>query len=471
MKILDVITSPWAISPAKLIELQGIYATHLRGEKIDIAAVEARIGKPLNNPSQGYEVMPGGVAMVPVDGVIAKKMNLFSQISGGASTEMIARDIKAAAADPKVNSILLYIDSPGGTVDGTQTLADLIYQVSMQKPCVAFADGVMASAAYWIGSAANTVIASSNTTQVGSIGVVATHKDVSGAEAQKGVKTTEISAGKYKRIASSYAPLSEDGMAAMQQQVDQLYTIFVDAVAQNRGVSSEQVLSDMADGRVFLGQDAMRAGLVDRIASLDTVLSEMAAGNLPPLRNSMAGAAGKSAQNPTAAGAVAEPQTQPEGKIMDLATLRKDHPALAEALVQEGHKAGMEAGATAERQRIKDVEAQHMPGHEALIASLKFDGKTTGAEAAVQVLNAERGKLGAHAAKLAADAPKPVPHAAVPEGAVAAEGNDEQSMEARIKATWDKDASIRAEFGAFDTYKAYAMAEALGHVKTLGKRG
>lgn len=463
MKILDLLTSAWAIQPEKLIELQGIYATHLRGEKIDIAGVEARLGKPLNKSPQGYDVTPGGVAVVPVEGVIAKKMNLFSQVSGGASTEMVARDVKAAAADPKVKSILLYIDSPGGTVDGTQTLADLIMAVSAQKPVVAFADGMMASAAYWIGSAANSVIAASDTTQVGSIGVVATHKDVSGAEAKDGVKTTEISAGKYKRIASSYSPLSEDGMAHMQGQVDALYTIFVNDVADQRGVSTDKVLSDMADGRVFLGQDAVKAGLVDRIASLDTVIAEMEAGNLPPLRNSAAGVAAV-AQKTHAAGAVAELQPSIKGKPMDLATLRAEHPALAEALIKEGHQAGLEAGATAERQRIQDVEAQHMPGHEALIASLKFDGKTSGAEAAVQVLNAERGKLGAHATALRSDAVKPVQQAAAPEESAASASAD---PEAEIKATWDKDASIRAEFGTFETYKAYATALASGQVKTL----
>src|SRR3972149_505251 len=99
MRLIDIITSPWAIQPEKLVEIRGIYETHLRGEKIDIKAVEARIGKPLNNQPQGYEVIDG-VAVIPVDGVIAKRMNLFTQISGGVSTDLLARDLKAAINRP-----------------------------------------------------------------------------------------------------------------------------------------------------------------------------------------------------------------------------------------------------------------------------------------------------------------------------------------------------------------------------------
>ena len=97
--------------------------------------------------------------------------------------------------------------------------------------------------------------------------------------------------------------------------------------------------------------------------------------------------------------------------------LRAAHPDLCAALVDEGRAAGLVAGAEAERTRIQAVEAQVLPGHEALIASLKFDGKTSGPEAAAQVLAAERIKLTNMAAQLKADAPKPVPHAAAPDAA------------------------------------------------------
>lgn len=273
MKLLDILTSPWAIVPEKYNEIREIYFTHLRGEKIDIKGIEARIGKRLENEEQGYQNM-NGVGVIPMNGVIAKKMNLFSEISGGVSTQLIARDFREAMNDRKVKAILLDIDSPGGTVDGTQDLANLIYESRGRKPIAAFTDGMMASAAYWIGSAADEIYISGDTTQVGSIGVVASHMDISKAEESRGIKTTEIVAGKYKRIASRYAPLSEEGMATLQEMVNYLYGVFVGDVAKFRGVSEEDALK-MADGKIFMGRQAKEIGLVDGVSTFSDLVDRL----------------------------------------------------------------------------------------------------------------------------------------------------------------------------------------------------
>lgn len=271
MRVLDILNSPWAIVPDKLREVQAIYATHLRGEKADFKALEAKLGQPLQNREQGYEIIDG-VAIVPVDGVISKRMNMFSQISGGASSELIGRDIRDALADPEVHSLLLQVDSPGGPVDGTQELAQTILRARGQKPIVTYVDGTAASAAYWIGSAADKVYIGSDTAQVGSIGVVASHTDYSRREEMMGVKTTEIYAGKFKRIASEHKPLSEDGQQYIQGMVDYLYSVFVGDVAKQRGVDTETVLQNMADGRIFTGRQAITAGLVDGEATLENLI-------------------------------------------------------------------------------------------------------------------------------------------------------------------------------------------------------
>jgi signal peptide peptidase SppA len=273
MKVLDILTAPWAIVPEKYNEIREIYFTHLRGEKIDIKEIEAEVGRGLKRREQGYEILDG-VAVIPINGVMAKKMNLFSEISGGASTQLIERDFKGALSDHRVKSILLDIDSPGGTVDGTQELANLIYQSRGKKPIAAFTDGMMASAAYWIGSAADEIFISGDTAQVGSIGVVAAHVDISKAEQNQGIKTTEIVAGKYKRIASRYCPLSEEGKATLQEMVDYIYGVFVDDVAKFRGVSEGQALR-MADGKVFIGKQALKAGLVDGVSSFSDVIGKL----------------------------------------------------------------------------------------------------------------------------------------------------------------------------------------------------
>lgn len=274
MRVLDLLNSPWAILPDRLDEIIAIYSTHLRGEKIDIAAVEARIGKKLDNERQAYAV-EGGTAVIPVHGVIAKRANLFMEISGGTSTQMLGKDLSAALDDASVHSIVLSIDSPGGTVDGTQEIADMVRDARGKKPIVAHADGLMASAAYWIGSAADRVLTAGDTTAVGSIGVVGRHVDYSESEKKEGVKVTEISAGKYKRIASEHEPLSQEGRAYLQSQVDHLYTVFVDNVAKNRGKSAETVLANMADGKIFLGRQAVNAGLVDGVSTLPALVSRL----------------------------------------------------------------------------------------------------------------------------------------------------------------------------------------------------
>jgi len=386
MKLLDVITAPWAIQPEKLLEIQAIYATHMRGEKIDIEAVEKRLGRPLANEPQAFEIRDG-VAIIPVNGVLAKRANLMTQVSGMSSSEQIGRDIKLAAADPSVQAIILAVDSPGGTVDGTQALATIVAAVRGVKPIATWADSCMCSAAYWIGAQADAVYIAGDTVEVGSIGVVAGHADISGAQAAAGIKTTEITAGKYKRVASQYGPLTEDGRASIQAKVDYLYSIFVGEVAAARGVSEEKVIQDMADGRVFIGKQAVAAGLVDGVSTLDDLISR--------LKQQVAGAAAHS-NAPLV-----------KGEVMDRESILAQSPEIAEAFRAEG--------ATAERQRIVDVESQLLPGHEALVAQLKADGKTTGPEAAAQVLAAERSKLSGMAAALAKDAPAAVPHAATPQ--------------------------------------------------------
>lgn len=445
MHITDVITAPWAILPEKLLEIQAVYANHLRGEKIDIAAVEARLGKPLVSQDQGYHVQ-NGVAVIPISGVIGKKMNMMSQISGGASTQLIERDIKAALNDSSVNSILLHIDSPGGTVDGTQNLADVVKMAGTQKPVMAFADGVMASAAYWVGSAANEIVASSKTTQVGSIGVVTTHTDVSKAEEAAGIKTTEISAGKYKRIASQNAPLSKEGAAMLQDQVDQLYTIFVNAVAENRGVDIETVLDDMADGRVFLSKQAQKRGMIDHVANLETTILNMSTGVWPMTDKTV-----KPAQ-----------EAAPVAEIMNIETIKQKHPEIVSALLAEGAKA--------ENERINDCEAQLIPGHEALVNSMKMDGKSTGADVAMAIIAKEKELRGSHLQAFQENAPEVVPFAAAP---TVESTTDDKSLpiEDRAKAKWDADANLRNEFGGdFSGYLAYSKAEEQGRVKILGSK-
>jgi signal peptide peptidase SppA len=425
MSLIDLLRAPWAILPDRLDEIQAVYATHLRGEKIDIEAIEARLGKKLSNEPPAYEMRSGGIAVLEISGPIAPKANLFTQISGGASAQALVRQIEAMGDNNSVRGAVIAWDSPGGSVHGIPTLERAIRALADKKPVVSVSVGTMASAAYWAGSAANAVYASGETDTLGSIGVVATHTyDPRGGTRQ----VREIVAGRYKRIASDSQPLSAEGEAYLQAQVDEIYAVFLETVAANRKVSADAVHTHMADGRVFIGRQALAAGLIDGFATAEELAERMAADPQAFARRSKAKVA-QAAHSPlaTAPGAapvasvdsepvlpaVAPPSLteEPQMTVETIAGLTADaiaaqNPAAAEALRAQG--------AANERARIAAVREQAMPGHEALVERLAADGKTTGPEAAMAVLAAERAARNAQATARAADAPKPVPQDPAP---------------------------------------------------------
>jgi signal peptide peptidase SppA len=457
MKLIDIVNGPWAIAPEMLGEIQSIYRAHVRGPKIDIPAVEARIGRPLKNEAKSYQVIDG-VAVLELSGPIARRMNLFMQISGGTSSELFRRDFLQALEDPTVSAVVMAINSPGGTVDGTQELADTIYAQRGKKPVVALAEGTMASAAYWIGAAADAIYMSESTAMVGSIGVVASHVDMSRAEEMAGQKTTEITAGRYKRIASEYEPLTSEGRAEIQAKVDALYAVFVDSVATYRGVSVEDVLTKMADGKLFVGKEAMEAGLVDGVSNLDALIAQLT----------------------QKAGAGVARAEKKGTKIMTLDMLRADHPDLVEALVAEATEGMISAetlqdqlaaaraeAITAERERIAAIEALAIPGHDALIAQLKAEGASAD-EAALKIIGAEKQVRQSALAAIEQSGSVAVPHAEAQGGS----GVDPSApLEDRARAEFDRDADLRAEFGGrFEPYLAYRKAEDSKRARVLGKQ-
>lgn len=429
MKLTELLTSPWAILPESLREIQQIYATHLKGEKIDLAAVEARLGRPLNSEAVRYEVR-NGVAVLPVEGVLAPKANLFTAISGGASYQMLAQQVQGALADSRVKSIVQYADTPGGSVFGMYEYAALLHEVGKIKPIVTVSDGSVASAGYLAAAATNTIFLTGPAVNAGSIGI---YSRMALEQPEPGV--IEFARGKYKRPSLNGQAPSAEYMAYRESQLDHHYTTFVDVVAQYRGTKPETVLERMADGRVFIGQQALDVGLADGFASLDDIVERMATNPAQFATRSKAVFALGSLSNATTgvssdgpavepAGARAEGDSQPEPVLldppatppqketpMDMKTLAEQHPELLANIQAEARA----AGAKAEQERVAAVRAQSMPGHEALIEQLAADGKTTGPEAAVAVLAAERAAVAARGkAFVDDDAPAPAKNGAAP---------------------------------------------------------
>jgi signal peptide peptidase SppA len=242
----------------------------LRDGKLTVEEAEAKIGDNKDRPNAPY--MKGSTAVIPILGPLAKKMNLFTAISGGTSYEMLQKNIQEALDDKKVKDILFDVDSPGGSVDGLFDLADFMLGCRDKKPMRALANGMMTSAAYLLGSSANEVMATSASI-VGSIGVITAHYDYSKAQEMQGVKKTYLYSGRYKAMGHDSEPLTDEARKYIQSQLDHYYTMFVDAVAENRGVDKDTVLSKMADGKIFIGEQAMEGGLIDGIGTFDKLVT------------------------------------------------------------------------------------------------------------------------------------------------------------------------------------------------------
>lgn len=261
---------PWAVEEDTLSLISEVISRHISGEKLSADEIRARIGGDKSEGSQ-YMVTANGVAVIPIQGVISKRASLVKDVSVGAGTsiEEIKNDLNAALADPAVKSIALDVDSPGGSVDGVAELSDMIYNARGKKPICAFADGQMASAAYWIGSAADKIYASQGA-DVGSIGVYSVVKDMSRAYKNAGVDTHVIKAGKHKAAGHPLKQMTEEDMGVIQKKVNAHYKMFTDAVRRNRGMSADQV-NQAATGECFMADEAQKLGLIDGIDTIESM--------------------------------------------------------------------------------------------------------------------------------------------------------------------------------------------------------
>ena len=241
---------------------------------------------------------------------------------------------------------------------------------------------------------------------IGSIGVVMDRSYEPGSSKRQ----ESVAAGKYKRMVNASEPLSKEARAEVQADVDYVYTLFVDDVARFRGATSEQVLDHMADGRVFRGQNAMNAGLVDGVSTLDDLVARMAANPSQfAERRKAVFALGKPSPSAGAAPKDTTPKREvktmgdPNATPITRASLEQDHAPLFAQISAEF----LTLGATQERERIQAVLAvgEGLPGHGELLAGLAFDGKTSAEQAGMAVLTAEKSARAAAVAGHQADAP------------------------------------------------------------------
>lgn len=257
------------------------------------------------------------IVVLRISGVLESQLSLMSWLFGGSSTYDLQKEIETLAKDDSVSKIILDIDSPGGDISGIQSIANTIYE--NREKFIAYVHDNAFSAACWIATACSQVVLASETASIGSIGVVMIHQDISQLEEKLGVKTTEIYAGKYKRIASNHKPLSEEGLETLQKQTDYFYSIFVKDIAKFRESSEDNVLKYMAEGRIFIGQQAIECGLADKINYniFDFIGNDM---------------------------------------DMNLKEFEEKYPQLCQEIQKKAFEEGMQKGVSEERTRILDIQ-------------------------------------------------------------------------------------------------------------------
>lgn len=336
---------PWLITGDALDSLMAV-----ADRQGDVEALETRLGRALDNTRS--VTVRDGVAVIPVTGPIFRYANLFTEISGATSTQVLATDFQTAFDDPAIKAIIPVFDTPGGEATGINELGDLIYNMRGRKPVVAYVSGMAASAGYWIASAADEVVVD-DTGQLGSVGVVLNL-----------VKREDRPGEKSYEIVSSNAPNkrpdleTEAGRAQLQTRTDELANVFLDKVARNRGIPREEVNDRFRQGGIATGALAIEAGMADRLGSLESLIAELAGSSASNQPRSITMTTVKTTAELQAA---IEAGTDP--KTIQVAT--------AESV--DTDKLRTEA-AEAERQRCIGIQALAMPGFEKEVAAALANG-------------------------------------------------------------------------------------------------
>jgi ClpP class serine protease len=252
--------SQWAITEEGLNTLISVAS-----RTNDLDALEKSLGR---KPSYAHSsTVREGIGIVPVQGPTFKRANLFTEVSGATSYEIVLRDLHAMIKSPDVKAILLNIDSPGGEANGCAELADHIYSARELKPIYAYVGGIGASAAYWIASSCSKIFAS-ETALLGSIGVQTLVRSQG--------KSGEISFISSVSPNKNRDPGTEQGAQEVQRTVDDLGAIFVQKVARNRGISPDAVLTRFGQGSIFIGEKSLEKGMIDEISSFEGAIMSIA---------------------------------------------------------------------------------------------------------------------------------------------------------------------------------------------------
>lgn len=232
----------------------------------------ARLGFPVQKV--------GRAAVVSLTGVLLKNPPRWMASYGINGTRPVAITLDLAVADKSIETIVLRIDSPGGSVDGLAELGDKVFSVRQQKKVIAQVDGMAASAAYYVGSQAHEIYAG-RMDMVGSIGARSMLYDFSKMFETEGIRPVPIDTGKFKSAGAMGTKITKEQEADFQRIVDSYFADFLATVLRGRSKLSEKELREVADGRMFLSTEAINLGLIDQVRTMEETLREFVASRSP----------------------------------------------------------------------------------------------------------------------------------------------------------------------------------------------
>lgn len=225
-----------------------------------LAAIEISKTKPALK-------VENGTATINIHGILMKNPPSWLAWFGIESTDyaQLRSQLAEALGNKAVQSIMLHVDSPGGTVAGSSEAAEAIAAANKIKPVSAYVEDLGASAAYYLASQAGQITANPNA-EVGSIGVFTVYDDFSKAAEMQGVKVHVIRSGEHKGMGVIGAPITDEQIEAMQAVIDGMADNFIKAVGSGRKMKAEQV-RELATGQVWIAKEAKKLGLIDGIAN------------------------------------------------------------------------------------------------------------------------------------------------------------------------------------------------------------
>ena len=247
-----------------------------------IAAATFRAGPSREaNPRTSEPQRQKAVGLIRVHGALEARPTVLGKWLGMSSYEAIGQQFDALMADESVASIIMDVSSPGGMAYGAQELADKIFQARGKKPVVAVANPMAASGAYWLATAAERLVVTPSG-DVGSVGVITEHVDVSAKLEKMGEKVTVVRSQKspYKGENYGVEPISDEARANIQARADMIYNQFVGDLSRFRGVTVDYINEHFGKGRIVDAKTAMRVGMVDRIDTFEGIVSKVLSGRV-----------------------------------------------------------------------------------------------------------------------------------------------------------------------------------------------